>query len=102
MAEICPVCGLPTDICACEEISRQQQRITVRMETRKWGRPVTIIEGIDKKSEDLSKLAQKLKSRCACGGTAKKGKIVLQGDHRERVKGHLNEIGFPVDNITVQ
>jgi len=72
------------------------------METRKWGRPITIVEGIDKKSEDLSKLAQKLKSRCACGGTAKKGQILLQGDQRERVRDQLTDIGFPVDNITVQ
>ena len=102
MAEICPVCGLPKDICACEEISRQQQRITVRMETRKWGRPITIIEGIDRKSEDLSRLAQKLKSVCACGGTAKEGQIILQGDQREKAREHLTEIGFPTDNITVQ
>ncbi|UCD73572.1 MAG: translation initiation factor [Candidatus Bathyarchaeota archaeon] len=102
MAEICPVCGLPKDICACGEISRQQQRITVRVETRKWGRPITIIEGVDRKSEDLSRLAQKLKSLCACGGTAKKGQILLQGDQRERAKDSLIEIGFPVDNITVQ
>jgi translation initiation factor 1 len=102
MTEICPVCGLPKDICACEEISRQQQRITVRLETRKWGRAITVIEGVDRKSEDLNRLAQKLKASCACGGTAKNGQIILQGDQREKDKDRLTEIGFPVDNITVQ
>ena len=72
------------------------------METRKWGRPMTIIEGIDDKSEDLGRLAQKLKSLCACGGTAKKGQILLQGDQREKAKDSLTEIGFPTDNITIQ
>ena len=102
MAEICPICGLPKDICVCDEISRQQQRITLRVETRKWGRPITIIEGLDSKSEDLHQLAKRLKSVCACGGTAKKGQILLQGDQRERAKDHLTDMGFPVDNITVQ
>jgi len=102
MAEICPVCGLPKDICVCEEISRQQQRITIRMKTVKWGKPITIIEGIDDKSEDLGRLAQKLKSLCACGGTAKEGQILLQGDQRYIVKERLSEIGFPSENITVQ
>jgi len=102
MAEICPICGLPKDICVCEEISRQQQRITVRLETRKWGRAITVIEGVDKKSEDLSRLAQRLKASCACGGTAKNGQIILQGDQRGKVKDHLTEIGFPIENITVQ
>jgi len=102
MAEICPVCGLPKDICVCEDLSRQQQRITVRLETRKWGRAITVIEGMDRKSEDLSRLAQKLKASCACGGTAKNGQIILQGDQRRGIKGHLAEIGFPVDNITIQ
>jgi translation initiation factor 1 len=102
MAEICPVCGLPKDLCVCGEISREQQRIVVRLETRKWGRPSTIIEGIDQKSEDLGRLAQKLKASCACGGTAKNGLIMLQGDHRNKAKEFLASIGFPMENIVVQ
>jgi len=38
MAEICPICGLPKDLCVCEEISKEQQRIRIRLETRKWGK----------------------------------------------------------------
>ena len=102
MAEICPVCGLPKDICVCEDLSRQQQRITVRLETRKWGRAITVIEGVDRKSEDLSRIARQLKASCACGGTAKNGQIILQGDQRRKIKGRLTEMGFPIDNVTVQ
>jgi len=55
------------------------------METRKWKRPVTIIEGIDDKNFDLTDLIKKLKTICACGGTTKENIIILQGDHRNRV-----------------
>ncbi|MEM3495588.1 MAG: stress response translation initiation inhibitor YciH, partial [Nitrososphaerota archaeon] len=61
MPEICPVCGLPKSICVCRTISREQQRIKVKLETRKWGRPVTIIEGLDGDRNELEQLAKKLK-----------------------------------------
>ncbi|MEM3715199.1 MAG: stress response translation initiation inhibitor YciH, partial [Nitrososphaeria archaeon] len=35
MAEICPVCGLPKDLCVCEEISKESSKITVRLEVRR-------------------------------------------------------------------
>jgi translation initiation factor 1 len=102
MAEICPVCGLPVDLCVCEEMSKEQQRIRVRLESRKWGKKYTIIDGIDSKEVKLNKLAATLKSKCACGGSAKNEQILLQGDHREVVKGVLIDMGFNVENIEVQ
>ncbi len=102
MAEICPTCGLPKDICVCSEISKEQQRVRVRLETRKWGRAVTIIDGINDKETDMGRLAQKMKTYCACGGTAKNGQILLQGDHRDKVHNFLlNEMGYPEENIEV-
>ena len=102
MAEICPTCGLPQDICVCEEISKEQQRIRVRLETRKWGKAVTIIDGINDKDANLSRLAQKLKTFCACGGTAKNNEIILQGDHRDKVRSYLIRLGYPEENVEIQ
>jgi len=103
MAEICPTCGLPLDICVCGEISKEQQRIRVRLETRKFGKAVTIIDGINDKDTDLGRLAQKMKTYCACGGTAKNGQILLQGDHRDKIHEFLtHQMGYPEDNIEVQ
>jgi len=103
MPEICPTCGLPKDICVCGEISKEQQRIKVRLETRKFGRAVTIIDGINEKDIDMGRLAQKMKTFCACGGTAKNGQILLQGDHRDRVHEYLmQEMGYPEENIEIQ
>jgi translation initiation factor 1 len=102
MAEICPTCGLPKDLCACGEIEKEQQRIRVRLETRKYGRPTTIVDGIDEKNTNLAGMAQKLKGFCACGGTAKNGLIMLQGDHRDRVRKYLVDLGYPEGNIQIQ
>lgn len=102
MAEICPTCGLPKDICVCTEIGKEQQRIKIRRETRKFGKPTTIVEGISEKDQDLGRLAQKLKTFCACGGTAKNSQIILQGDQRDRVRTFLITSGFPEQNIELQ
>lgn len=100
MAEICPICGLPRDICSCGEIAKEQQRIRIRIESRRWGKAVTVIDGIN--DTDLNSLAKKLKAACACGGTAKNNQILLQGDQRLKVKKILVEMGYPEENIEIQ
>jgi translation initiation factor 1 len=102
MAEVCSTCGLPKDLCVCGEIEKEQQRIRIRLETRKFGRPTTIIDGLDDKNANLPLTAQKLKSYCACGGTSKNGLIMLQGDHRDRVRDFLVKTGYPEENIELQ
>jgi translation initiation factor 1 len=102
MAEVCSTCGLPKDLCVCGEIEKEQQRIRIRLETRKFGRSTTIIDGMDDKKSNLPEIAQKLKTYCACGGTSKNGQIMLQGDHRDRVKDFLVKIGYPQENIERQ
>lgn len=95
MAEICPVCGLPKELCVCEEIAREQQKIRIYSEKRRYGKTVTIVEGI--KDVDINELAKKLKTKCASGGTVKNGNIELQGDHMKKVKKALREIGFDAE-----
>jgi translation initiation factor 1 len=97
MAGICPVCGLPEELCMCEEIAREQQQIKIYSMKRRYGKIVTIIEGIDSSDIDLDDLARKLKTRCASGGTVKDGRIELQGEHKKKVEQALNEMGFLVD-----
>jgi len=50
----------------------------------------------------LEKIAQTLKTKLACGGTAKDGYVLLQGDHRESVKEELINMGFNKSSIEVQ
>jgi translation initiation factor 1 len=101
-SQICPICGLPKDLCVCQSIAKEQQVIKIKLETRKWGREVTIINGINDKDVNIHQVVSVLKSRLACGGTAKEGRIELQGDHRQRVKEILIELGFPKENIEVE
>ncbi len=100
--EICPVCGLPKDLCVCEGLAKEEQIIRVYLEKRRYGKKYTCISGIDPKEVDLSSLAKKLKSQLACGGTFKEGRIELQGDHRFKIKDLLVNSGFPAENIEVQ
>lgn len=93
MAEICPICGLPKELCVCEEIAREQQKIKIYTEKRRYGKTVTIVEGI-KSDIDINELAKTLKTKCASGGTVKNGNIELQGDHKKKVQEALKKIGF--------
>jgi len=102
MPGTCPKCGLPEELCMCQAIAKEEQRIKVRIVTRKWGREVTLIMGINPKEVDLNSLTTKLKNKCACGGTAKDGVIELQGDHRRRIKDLLLKEGYDSTNIDIQ
>jgi len=97
MSGICDVCGLPKEICVCEDIAREQQRITIAVDKRRYGKMMTIVDGINPHDLDIDALVSNLKSICACGGTIKDGKIELQGDHRTKVKEALEKMGFVVD-----
>jgi len=57
------------------------------------------VDGIDPHELDINALITQLKSKCACGGTIKEGKIELQGDHRNKVKETLEKMGFVVEVI---
>jgi translation initiation factor 1 len=51
------------------------------------GKTVTLVTGIP--PDDLAAVARELKRLCGSGGTVKDGVLEIQGDHRQRVAGHL-------------
>lgn len=99
MSEICEKCGLPKDICVCEELAKGKQRITIKTVERRFGKKMTVVEGINSKDVDMKELTKKLKSKLACGGTLKNGRIELQGNHIMKVKEELIRLGFNEDTI---
>jgi translation initiation factor 1 len=101
MAVICNICGLPQDLCACGELNKDSNQIIVRLETRRFKKKGTMIEGLDPKLNDLDSVLKELKSKYACGGTAKDGYIFLQGDHRDTIKNTLVKFGFAESMIEV-
>ena len=100
MVGVCNQCGLPQDLCVCETIAREQQKITATVEKKKFGKKYTIITGIDKEA-NIEEILKKLKSKFACGGTAKNGQIELQGDHKSKIRRTLVDLGFPEETIEV-
>lgn len=95
----CPRCGLPKELCVCDEMTREGQRIRVRSDKRRYGKIVTLVDGF--KDIDIDMIAKELKRRLACGGTLKSEVIELQGDHKSRVKGVLTDMGFSASMIDV-
>ena len=85
MAVICNTCGLPDDLCACGDLDKDSSQIIIRLETRRFKKKGTMIEGLDPKINNLESVAKELKGKYACGGTAKEGYIFLQGDHRDTI-----------------
>lgn len=94
---ICSVCGLPKELCMCEEIAREQQQIKIYNDRRRYGKVVTVVEGIDASDIDLDELARALKTKCASGGTVKDGRIELQGEHKKKVQDVLESMGFSAE-----
>ena len=102
MSTICTTCGLPEDLCVCDQIARESQRITVSVERKKFGKAYTVISGINEHEVDIKDLAKKLKNKLACGGTGKDGVIALQGVHLRNVKEELVALGFSPDTVDVK
>jgi len=95
--EICPKCGLPIQACVCQQIGKEEQQIKVETVKRKYGKVITLVNGLD--NEESKRLAKELKQCLACGGTVKNGIIELQGDHKGKVKPVLVKLGFKEELI---
>ncbi len=67
-------------------------------EKKSFGKWMTVIGGL---SEDVNpkELTKKLKTKLACGGTYKRGRIELQGNHLHKIKKLLIESGFSEEQI---
>ncbi len=69
--------------------------IRIQRETKgRNGKGVTVITGFDMDQTSLKDLAKKLKQVCGTGGTAKDGKIEIQGDQRQKLKEHLEKLNY--------
>lgn len=98
--EVCAKCGLPKDLCVCEVLQKEGSKIIkVITEKAKFGKLVTLVEGVDKTY--LKKTLKELKTGLACGGTLRGDIIILQGDHKKRIKALLIKLGYPEESIRV-
>ena len=97
MESICATCGLPKNICVCGEIAKESQKITIRVERRRFKKYLTFIEGLE--PEIAKDVAKTLKTKLACGGTVEGNRIELQGNHAKEAKKILLQEGFKENAI---
>lgn len=102
MVEIDPITGLPKELGSWEHIAREDQKIVAEIIKKKYGKKYTLIKGINKRDVNVKEIATKLKSKFACGGTAKADYIELQGDYLPKIRDVLVQLGFPPETIEVR
>jgi predicted translation initiation factor SUI1 len=60
------------------------------------GKGVTVVWELPLNDDQLKELCTLLKTKCGTGGTAKDGRIEIQGDHRDRIAQELEALGYKV------
>lgn len=80
------------------EIWLQDDPIICKYEKRK-GKPITILEGYTGANEDFKALAKEIKKKLSVGGSFKDGKIIIQGDYRDKIMKMLTNKGFNVKRV---
>jgi translation initiation factor 1 len=76
------------------QVAPNKQAIRIWLERIKGGKEATVIKGFQESDDRLNELAKMLKNKCASGGNAKDGLILVQGDHRDKVLKLLIELGY--------
>ncbi|MBD3255377.1 MAG: stress response translation initiation inhibitor YciH [Candidatus Lokiarchaeota archaeon] len=100
--DVCPLCGLPKELCVCSDLSADEQEIIISNDRRKWGKVVTLLTFKGNFDADLEEILKKAKRKIGAGGTVRGGKSVeLRGDHRFRMKKFLIDLGYSEDLITI-
>ena len=74
-------------------IEGQEVKIRIDRKGRK-GKSVTVVEGLSVNPAHLAEIAKELKQKLGTGGTAKEGRIEIQGEHREKIAEILQEKGI--------
>jgi translation initiation factor 1 len=97
----CERCGELEEDCTCPPPPRaltppEKQTARLNVERRKKGKVVTVVRGLPAAENDLPTLLGQLQAACGAGGTVKDDELEIQGDHLERLRGLLTEIGYRV------
>jgi Translation initiation factor 1 (eIF-1/SUI1) and related proteins len=78
-----------------ETLAPENQKLIVCIDKKgRSGKQMTAIDGFVGNSEDLGILAKLLKTKCGVGGTAKEGRILIQGDLRDKIVAILTSMGY--------
>ena len=78
------------------DISPSEQRVRLHLDRKGGGKIITIVKGLQLSVESLKNLERDLKKKCGVGGTTKDGHILIQGNHRDKIKSILSNRGYQV------
>ncbi|MEC5395584.1 translation initiation factor [Bergeyella sp. RCAD1439] len=83
-----------------EEPFQQKAPLVCKYEKKgRNGKPVTLIEGFEGSEEELKKIAKKIKTSLAIGGSEKDGILIFQGDNRTKIMEILHEMGYKTKRV---
>jgi len=103
VSDIGKIAGLPEELGIGEGVAKHGVQITVTVERMRYKKLMTVVSGLKESGMDLHQLASDLKKKFACGGTVSDRKeILLQGDHRAKIRDALAKLGFDKDSIKVK
>jgi translation initiation factor 1 len=93
---LCDRCHADIKVCKCPppDIAPEKQKLKVQLEKRKKGKLVTAINGFSGSENQRKEILVELKNSCGAGGCLSEGGIEIQGDHEQRVRSKLAEMGF--------
>lgn len=79
------------------EIVPKEIDLKIQLEKNKrGGKTVSVIMPLPYNPKYFQKLTKELKKLCGTGGSFKEDCIEIQGDHRDKLKMHLEGLGFKV------
>ncbi len=72
-----------------------QDIIRIHLEKKgRGGKSVSIITGLSCNDATLSDIGKDIRKKCGVGGSVKNGEIIIQGNHREKIKSILQDLGY--------
>ena len=83
-----------------EYVDPKKGKLIIRYETaHRGGKKVTIVTRFEGTQEQMIALGKDLKKHCGTGGSIVDDEILVQGDHRNKIKEYLRKEGYKTNDI---
>lgn len=103
-SDTCAVCGLPNELCVCQEVDKTASLIEIKVERRKYGKFWAVVSGIDTDPQRLKEIVKSIKNKMAVAGTIKGKNVEILFGRSDKTKiliAQLEKEGFSKDSIHV-